>query len=135
MPNYYAPLNVRFTHTSAVRVQNCKLRIFDRNDISKQASGVTTKVFECRHPHPVESHNPNSGTLAMRGITNYGWTEFDPTSAAETLPSGNADGSQNWVTNEGSAHQGVRHDWYLALSASPDSIGSKTQYGLYFTLE
>ena len=154
MPNYYAPLNVRFTHTSAVRVQNCKLRIFDRNDISKQASGVTTKVFEWRHPHPVESHNPNSGTLAMRGITNYGWTEFDPTetmadldltaspgisglntSAAETLPSGNADGSQNWVTNEGSAHQGVRHDWYLALSASPDSIGSKTQYGLYFTLE
>ena len=28
MCNYYAPLNIRFTHTSPVRTQNCKLRIF-----------------------------------------------------------------------------------------------------------
>ena len=154
MPNYYAPLNVRFTHTEAVRVQNCKLRIFDRNDISKQASGVTTKVFECRHPQPNEAHNGQSGTLALRGASNYGWTEFDPaeimadldftsspgtsglnTSAADTLPSGLDDGSINWLTNAGSAHESTRHDWFIAMSASPDSIGSKTQYGLYFTLE
>ena len=44
MPNYYAPLNIRFTHSEAVRVQNCKMRIFDRADIDNQASGVTTKV-------------------------------------------------------------------------------------------
>lgn len=154
MPNYYAPLNIRFTHTEPVRVQNCKLRIFDRNDISKQASGVTTKVYECRHPHPVEAHNGQSGTLAFRGVTGFGWSEFDPTeaqfdlsftpspgmsglntSAAETLPSGLADGTINWLTNQGVAHESARHDWYVALSASPDSIGSKTQYGLYFTLE
>jgi len=156
MPNYYAPLNIRFTHDEAVQVQNCKLRIFDRNDISRPASGVTTQVFECRHPHPVEAHNGQSGTLAFRGagITNYGWTEFDPaedqfdlnftaspgmsglnTSAADTLPSGLADGTFNWLTNEGAAHESTRHDWYVAMSASPDSIGSKTQYGLYFTLE
>jgi len=154
MPNYYAPLNVRFTHSEKVRVQNCKLRIFDRNDISKQASGVTTKIFECRHPHPIEAHNPGSGTLAMRGISNYGWTEFDPTeamadldftaspgmsglntSAAEVLPSAAVDYGVNWLTNEGSAHESTRHDWFVAMTASPDSIGSKTQYGLYFTLE
>ena len=154
MPNYYAPLNVRFTHTEGVRVQNCKLRIFDRNDITKQASGVTTKVFETRHPQPNEAHNGQSGTLALRGASNYGWTEFDPaevmtdldftsspgtsglnTSAAETLPSGLADGTINWLSNEGVAHEALRHDWYIAMTASPDSIGSKTQYGLYFTLE
>lgn len=154
MPNYYAPLNIRFTHAEPVRVQNCKLRIFDRNDISKQASGVSTQVFECRHPHPVEAHNGQSGTLAFRGVTGFGWSEFDPvlsqfdlpftpspgrsglnTSAAETLPSGLADGTINWLTNQGVAHQSTQHDWYVALSASPDSIGSKTQYGLYFTLE
>ena len=154
MPNYYAPLNIRFTHNEKVRVQNCKMGIFDRNDISKPASGVTTKIFECRHPQPNEAHNGQSGTLAFRGIANYGWTEFDPTeaqfdldftaspgmsglntSAAETLPSGLADGSINWLTNEGAAHESTRHDWFVAMSASPDSIGSKTQYGLYFTLE
>ena len=154
MPNYYAPLRVTFSHSEAVKVQNCKLRIFDRNDISKPASGVSTKVFECRHPQPNEAHNGQSGTLAMRGVSNFAWSEFDPaeaqfdldftaspgmsglnTSAAETLPSGLADGSINWVTNQGAAHESTRHDWYIAMSASPDSIGSKTQYGLYFTLE
>jgi hypothetical protein len=29
----------------------------------------------------------------------------------------------------------VQHDWYVAISGSPDSIGSKTQYGLYVSLE
>lgn len=159
MPNYYAPLNIKFTHTDAVKVQNCKLRIFDRNDISKQASGVTTKVFECRHPHPLPAHAfasySGSGTLAHRGTgkTDFQWTEFDPTEAmadmvftsspglsglntvaGETLPTGDSTG-MNWLTNEGVAHQSLTHDWYVSLSASPDSIGSKTQYGLYFTLE
>jgi len=154
MPNYYAPLNIRFTHDEAVRVQNCKLRIFDRSDISQTATGVTTQVFECRHPHPVEGYNAGTGTLAFRGVTDYGWSECDPaeaqfdinftpspgatglnTSAADTLPATATDGNANYVTKEGAAHESARHDWYVALSASPDSIGSKTQYGLYFTLE
>ena len=29
----------------------------------------------------------------------------------------------------------MRHDWFVSLSASPTSIGSKTKYGLYFSLE
>lgn len=155
LPNYYAPLKIQFTHTTGVRVQNCKLRIFDRNDITRHASGVTTKVYEVRHPHPQPVHNVGSGTLTHRGITDFGWTEFDPadpevadltftaspglsglnTSAAETLPSGLDDGTINWLTNEGAAHVSNTHDWFVALSASPDSIGSKTDFGLYFTLE
>lgn len=149
MPNYYAPLNIRFTHTEAVRVQNCKLRIFDRNDISKQASGVTTKVYEVRHPNGSTS----ASGLAFRGDSSHNWKTFDPeegmidaafvsspgmsglnTSAGDTLPTGEY-GFYNYFTKEGSAHQSTRHDWYVGLSASPDSIGSKTSYGLYFTCE
>lgn len=149
MPNYNVPLNVRFTHSEAVRVQNCKLRIFDRANIANQASGVTTKVYEARHPNGSTSV---SG-LAHRGISNHAWQEFDPeddmfdmtftsspgvsglnTTAGETVPSGEA-GFTSWTTQEGAAHQSTRHDWYVALSASPDSIGSKTNYGLYFTCE
>ena len=157
-PNYYAPLNIRFSHASGVRVQNCKLRIFDRNDITKHASGVTTQVLEVRHPHPIAGHNAGSGSLAFRGSENYSWHEFDPTegtistdtevtftscpgvsgtntSAADTLPQIAADNYYNWISNSGAALSDYRHDWYVALSASPDSIGSKTNYGLYFTLE
>jgi hypothetical protein len=152
-PNFYAPLRVSFNHSEAVRVQNCKLRIFDRNDISQQASGVTTQVYEVRHPHPTEGEAATYGSLDHRGIGNHGWHEYDPEDAmtdmdltaspglsglntvvGEILPTG--DGSFfNWKTNEGAAHESLNHDWFLALSASPDSIGSKTDYGLYMTLE
>lgn len=171
IPNWYAPLNIRFTHTEAVAVQNCKLRIFDRDSIANHASGVTTKVLEIRHPHPIEGHKigatnaAGSGSLAHYGVTDasarFGWFEYDPgdlgvppdhpltpspgmsglnTVDGDPLPSAHiagpgADGYINWLTKEGAAHQATRHDWYLALSASPQSIGSKTDYGLYFTLE
>jgi hypothetical protein len=29
----------------------------------------------------------------------------------------------------------TQHDWYVGISAMPDSVGSKTQYGLYTSLE
>lgn len=152
-PSYYAPLRVRFSHSSAVRTQNVKLRAFDRNDIGNMPSGVTTKVYEIRHPHPTEGESATYGALDHRGISNHGWYEFDPaesmsdmdltsspgvsglnTVAGETLPTG--DGSYyNWITNEGSAHESTIHDWFLAISASPDSIGSKTDYALYVTME
>jgi hypothetical protein len=41
----------------------------------------------------------------------------------------------NWIAQSGASCRSTRHDWYIALSASPDSIGSKTDFGLYFTLE
>ena len=42
VPNIAAPLNIRFEHDEGVRVQNCKLRIFDRSDIANHASGANT---------------------------------------------------------------------------------------------
>jgi hypothetical protein len=154
MPNYYAPLNIRFTHDDPVKVQNCKLRIFDRTDIENQASGVTTKVYEIRHPNGTAGDTTDTGPLDFRGRSTHDWYEFDPeenmtdmvftpspgtsglnTSSQPSLPSVGAGGMYNWLTDAGAAHQSTRHDWYVAISASPDSIGSKTQYGLYFTLE
>ena len=38
-------------------------------------------------------------------------------------------------TTDGDTHNSLQHDWYLALSSEPDSIGSKTNYALYVTLE
>jgi hypothetical protein len=154
LPNYKCPLNIRFTHSTPVRVQNCKLRIFDRNDISKPASGVTTWVYEARRPSP--SNDINIGSLNFRAnkdtttSAGFRWTEFDPTIATPQLDmpltsspgmSGlNTDTGDNllslgYATRDGISHQSMRHDWYVALSSQPDSIGSKTNYGLYFTVE
>jgi len=56
------------------------------------------------------------------------------TSADDTIPED--DGTYvNWIAQSGESCRATRHDWYVGLSASPDSIGSKTDFGLYFTLE
>lgn len=156
VPNIAAPLNIRFEHDEGVRVQNCRLRIFDRQDISKHASGVVTQVYEVRHPHPVIGVNfgSNRGPLKLRGVANdHEWTQFSQgfamadmiltpgpgpsglnTSSDEILATG--DGTHfNYISKSGESCRATRHDWYLALSASPGSIGSKTDFGLYFTLE
>lgn len=144
LPNYLCPLNIRFTSTTPVAVQNCKLRIFDRNNISNHASGVTTYVYEARHPLTVTTQ-PN---LSLRGRTEDSWFLFTPGIAMADMPftsspgvsgtnseSRDAGATLGQLTTQGIEHQSMRHDWYVAISSEPDTIGSKTNYGLYFTLE
>lgn len=155
LPNYACPLNIRFTHTSSVRVQNCKLRIFDRNDINNHASGVTTYVYEARHP----LLSSTASNLAHRapGVTNNKWTIFENgyqamtdmpftsspgTSGINTLSTDTsldayyaANGLTAGDYKQGALHSSLRHDWYVALSSEPNTIGSKTAYGLYFSVE
>lgn len=144
LPNYLCPLNIRFTNNTAVRVQNCKLRIFDRSNINNAASGVTTYVYEARHP----SLQQNVTNLAHRGRASNSWIEFDPVSSVSDMIFTNSPGTSGtntnssdtnvtlgYITQDGSLHTSTRHDWYVALSSEPETIGSKTQYGLYFSVE
>lgn len=120
--NGLATLNVRFTHTTGVKTQNVKLRIYDRSSIANPASGVTTKVAELIHPENNETLN-GSGSVAWETPAGTGFM----TLAASPGTSGLSPSGSNTIDS--------RHDWYLALSASPDSIGSKTQYALWVELE
>jgi hypothetical protein len=154
LPNHLCPLNIRFTHTEAVRVQNCKLKIFDRIDINKHASGVITYVYEARHPL-INQTAPNLAHKAP-GRTSDNWVVFDPTLALDDMAFTNSPGPSglNTISTDtsldtyyadnglfpsdyklGATHRSLRHDWYVALSSEPISIGSKTQYGLYFSVE
>lgn len=154
LPNHLCPLNVRFTHTESVRVQNCKLRIFDRNDINNHASGVVTYVYEARHP--LTSHTVSNLSHKAPGRTSDTWVVFDPTLAMADMSFTNSPGTSglntlstdtsldsyyaaNGISSTdyklGAAHRSLRHDWYVALSSEPITIGSKTQYGLYFSVE
>jgi hypothetical protein len=150
LPNFLCPLNLRFTHETPVRVQNCKLRIFDRNNIDRPASGVTTYVYEARHP----SQNQTVTSLSFRAnkdntqSNGFRWTEFNPLFAQLDMPLTSSPGVSGLNTDitdtnidlgyssqSGISHISLRHDWYVAISSEPESIGSKTNYGLYFTVE
>jgi hypothetical protein len=39
------------------------------------------------------------------------------------------------LSPDGSGTVSDRHDWFLAISSSPDTIGSKTQYAMWVELE
>lgn len=126
IPNYQSTLNIRFTHGSSVKVQNVEARIYDRNNINAAATGVTTKVAEIIHPDTSQ---------AVTGSGDSSW--YTPAGSAVTVPLAQSPGTSGEYAGDGSSsvYEDVRHDWYLGLSASPNSIGSKTDYGLYVSLE
>ena len=123
IPNYLATLNVRFTHGTSIQTQNVKLRIYDRTSINNGASGVTTKAAELIHPDTVQNNNGSGDTS---------WVT--PVGSAVIMDLVSSPGTSGLRPN-GASTTDTQHDWYVALSASPDSIGSKTLYGLYVELE
>lgn len=155
IPNNRASLNVRFTHGSAVKTQNVAMRIFDRVAANNPASGVWTKAAQLLHPwntfgsaaspagkgsgdefwwgSALHASTPTLGNQDVRLPNNQftvGGSGIIITLAKSPGPSGEYAGGGTGST---AAH--TQHDWYVALSASPRSIGSKTQYGLYMSLE
>ena len=125
MPNYLCPLEIRFTNATAAQCQNAKLRIYDRTNIDNGASGVTTKVASVSHLSTLQTANNGSG--------NSTWVTPVGSSVIHTLlpPSPGLSG----MAPNGPGTTGTWHSFYVAISASPDSVGAKTAYGMYVELE
>lgn len=122
--NADATVNVRFTHGSAVQVQNAELRIYDRSDIDVGAVGVTTRAAEIIHTDP--THIPS-------GSGDSSWIE--PSGSSVVLDLVQSPGISGIAGHGSSTTPAQRHDWFVAMSARPDSIGSKTDYAMYISLE
>lgn len=122
-------LNIRFTYSELpVKTQGCELRIFNRSNINVGAVGVTTQVLQiCNGGSGVTT----SGTLLSPG-THPGW--IAPSGSGTVVSLLSAPGSGG-LSPSGSETHDNRHDWYVALSATPISIGSKELFGLYVELE
>ena len=121
--NAQSTLNIRFTHSTGVITQNAKLRIYDRSNINYPASGVTTKVAEIIHP---STSNSVTGSGSATWVT--------PGGSGTIMSLANSPGMSGLSPN-GSGTVSDRHDWFLAISSSPDTIGSKTQYAMWVELE
>ena len=128
IPNYQATLQMRFTHDETVKTQNAELRIYNRSDINTAAVGVTTKVAEIIHPSQVTLPTGSGDSTWITPAGSAVVVNFAPSPGISGLYAGDG------VTAI-STRSFTRHDWHAAISASPDSIGNKTSYGLYFALE
>jgi hypothetical protein len=128
IPNYQSSINVRFTHSVAVKAQNAEMRVYDRYSINNAASGVTTKVAEIIN------------TEEVQGPTGSGDSQWiTPQGSGVVVNFADSPGVSGLYAGDGvtvvSTRTDTQHDWFAAISASPDSIGNKEKYGLYFSLE
>jgi len=107
--NDEATLRIRLNTDSAVSTQNSAFRAFDRVNINNDPSGVTVNACEIiKVPSdPVGSGDTN--WTAIAGTTDLA---LDDQVAASSI-----------------------HTWYLGVTASPQSIGEKTDLGFYFETE
>lgn len=122
IPNYLSTLNIEFQHGSAVKTQNCKLRIYDRSNINNNPSGVTCKVAEIIHPNT---------SIAAGGSGSSTWQTPTGSSSVMSLV---ASPGLSGLSPNGVNTQSTVHDHYLVIAASPDSVGSKT-FALYYECE
>lgn len=123
IPNYLATLKVSFNHTSPVKTQNPVFRCYDRNNINNNPSGVTLMAAEIIHPSTTQTGTLGSGDAAWQSIYGSG-------SVLNLIDSPGLSG----LRPNGANTSGLQHDWYIALSSSPDSTGSK-RYAGYFSVE
>jgi hypothetical protein len=121
IPNYLATLNPRFTHGSPVQVQNVTVYGYDRSSKTNDPSGVTLYAANV-------IHHETSQTMTGSGSTS--WTSIH---GATTLTL-NAGPGTSGLSPNGTATSDSRHDWYLALSATPTSVGAK-EFALWMELE
>lgn len=127
VPVVSGTLNIRFTFDTAVKTQNEYLRIFDRVDPDAPASGVTSQV--------AQFVNGGSGVNQTTGVaqaSHNGWLALAGSGTVMKLLTSPGSGG---LSPSGVDTTDVRHDWYCGISASPDSIGSKTSFGAYVELE
>jgi len=127
VPTISGTMNVRFTYDTPVKTQNGEIRIFDRSDPDADPSGVTCQV--CQLVNGFSGVNQSTGAA---DAANDGW--FDLAGSGTTMTLLSSPG-ESGLSPSGVDTTDDRHDWYFALSASPDSIGSKTQFGAYVALE
>ncbi len=126
IPNASGTLNIRFSHGTQVQTQAVVAYITDRvnADPLAAASGVTCQMAELIHPSGDPGDEIGSGDATW--ITPSGETNPVP------LQSGAGSGG---LAPDGVLTSGLRHDWFLAIAASPKTIGSKTLFGLFVELQ
>jgi len=102
-------LRVEFTDASSVAVSNARFYSFDGSTETNEAVGIEAYAFE-------------------RGVSASSWTQIND-------DSGNigGDNSGERLDLSDSASE-TEHYFYIALSARPESVGSKTEFDLGIAL-
>lgn len=131
IPNSLASINIRGTFDSAVRTLNTYLYVYDGVAASitgtgaPGATGVTTKVYEISHLSNIQTAigSGGPGTITVSG--QHSWNTFTAATTTSGLALTAAPGISG-IRPSGSSTTDTRHDWYVAMSVTPVSAGSRS---------
>lgn len=105
-----ATLQITLVNDTAVQTRNTAFRAFDRSNINSNPSGVT-----------IYSAEVEKASVGVRGSGDVSWKSIF--------------GSGSILTLDDHLYSSGTHRWYIGLTATPLSIGQKTQIGFYFETE
>lgn len=109
--NALSTLNIRLNTDNVIKTQNSRFRAFDRININNNPSGVSIFAAEMEKDQS-----------SVRGSGDTSWTQIF------------GSGSVLSLSDQTTANFDV-HNWYVSLTASPLTIGEKTEIGFYFETE
>lgn len=134
IPNRASSLNIRFLHTSGVKVENCKAYIYDgKSGATGQPSGVIAVLAQIIHTGTAPSTTTPLGSgQTYWNIYGGGITGKASANAIELANSPHTSGLK---AKDATQSTGLRHDWFMAISAQPDSVGPKSDFALWVELE
>lgn len=133
IPNSYATLKIRFSNDDPVKCQNVKFRVYDRANVNRAQSGVVCQLAELCRTNSI--FGDSFGPTGPWGSGSTTWTTANPAGSSTIYTFINQSPGISGIYGRNTAATGTIHEWFLLMSASPTSIGSKTQFGGYFSLE
>jgi hypothetical protein len=122
IPNHQATINIRFTQNTAVKVLNARCNLYDGVNTDLPPYGWNARMAEILHPDK---------TQVAGGDGDSTW---HVASTGQMVSLRNNPGPTGAFYERYSSSGFYRHDWFVALSASPEQVGSKTA-GLNVYLE
>lgn len=127
LPNTLATFNIRFEYSTQVRTLSGRLYVFDGSlsgttpNIDNDPSGLTAYCAEIRHVSEIQDDD---------GLGDSTWQDIHGSTYLDVVSSPGTSG----LRPNGSLTQDTRHDWYIAMSCTPEEFGDK-QFAMYFETE
>jgi len=126
IPNYQSTLNLRFKHTSSVRVLIARCRLYDRTlTTADPPTGVNAKIAEFVHPGKVQN---------LPRVTK-GSSSWEDASDGDWIMLSRSPGPRGSTGGTISSYAHSQNDWYLGISLSPEPVGKRSNIGLEFSVE
>lgn len=109
-------LRIIFTHGSAVALSNVRFYAYDGTTVTTEAVGVDAVAFE-------------------RGQSATSWTVINDDTVSGALTTGSIGGDNSGERLDLAASSSATdHTYFIAVSASPESVGAKSSFDLGMAL-